>query len=339
MQFYLIWPPILVLLLHRAKVERLWAWAAGIGLASAGLMLGLSFTGVSQTRLYEGTDTHFFSLMFGSALALAFAYNVSTLAKWQSKFTAWSAGKLGWIAGCGLVLMFFTVQWVSLASFRGLMVLASLLSVLMLFLLVSFPRVGAVLERKPLQFIGKHSYGIFLWHWPLLIIITGALGQSYTNPAGWVIVAVLGASVAFTLATEKLVNTPLHQLGVKGYFGGFKDLTWIARVGVATVAAVGVAGTVTAVATAPAESLITRQILAGAAMAAQSQQTVVIRASQPGHGIRECQRSLLLTGLTCLALSNNMAPRSRMSLLRLSLSRWLRRLLVTKSRLSEIQSC
>ena len=273
-QFYLLWPPLLVLLFHRAKATRLWAWAAGIGLASAGLMVGLSFTGAGQTRLYEGTDTHFFSLMFGSALALAFAYNSGVMAKAQAKLTAWGAGKLGWIAGCALVLLFFTLQWVSLASFRGLMVLAALLTVLILFLLVSFPQVGAVLERKPLQFIGKHSYGIFLWHWPLLVIITGALGQSYSNPAWWVIVAVLGASIAFTLATEKLVNTPLHHLGVKGYFGGFKDLTWVARVGVASIAAVGVVGTVTAVATAPSESLITRQILAGAEQAAQTRHAI-----------------------------------------------------------------
>ena len=276
-QYYLLWAPVLVLLYRFVKPQRLWLVPTGIGLGSAALMLGLSFTGglnhaVSQTRMYEGTDTHFFSLMFGSALALGLAYNGAKLQTVAAKLDNRKAGQLGWLLGCALVVLFFTLQWTSLASFRGLMVLASVLSVGILYLLVNFPTVGAVLERQPWQWIGKHSYGIFLWHWPLLVILSAAFKQRYTEAPWWLLTMVLAASAVLTWYTEKLINIPVGNLGLRGYFGHIWGLPRLARAGVAGIVVVGLAGTTAAAATAPTESLITRQIMAGAAQAALSQQ-------------------------------------------------------------------
>jgi len=299
-QFYLLWPPVLVLLLKRVRPEHLWAWAAGLGVISAGLMVGFSFTTVSQTRLYEGTDTHLFSLMFGSALALAYAFNQGFIARWRSRVSLLLAGRAGWLAGCALLVMFLTVQWESLASFRGLMIFAALLSVGVLAALVSYPELGTMLERQPIQWLGKHSYGIYLWHWPLLVILAAIFGQLYSSPPWWLVALVLLASVILTLGTEKLVNAPVASLGLRGYLVKLWRLPRLARIGIAAVAASGLVATGAAAATAPAESEITRQILAGAQQAELTRQLdAAARRITPAGA----ETSLVRTHLITLALA------------------------------------
>jgi len=271
-QFYLLWPPLLAFLFPRVRAHRLWLWAAGFAVASGALMAGLSFVGAGQTRLYEGTDTHFFSLMAGSALALGFAFNGATLRRWGARLPLRTAGSLGWSAGCVLLIMFFTLPWVSNASFRGLMVLATVLSTMLLYLLLCHPALGALVEVGPLKWLGQRSYGIYLWHWPLLVIVSAIFGVRYTEPPWWVIGAVLALSVGFALLTERLVNAPVSALGLRGYWRRVLELPRLVRVGVAAIVATGLLGTTAAAATAPAYSQITMQIMAGAEQAALTRQ-------------------------------------------------------------------
>ena len=75
-QFYLVWPPVLLLLLH---VTRQWWRRAGValavvlGLASTIAMAVLFHPGVDPSRVYYGTDTRLFDLMAGAALAFVAA--------------------------------------------------------------------------------------------------------------------------------------------------------------------------------------------------------------------------------------------------------------------------
>jgi hypothetical protein len=209
--------------------------------------------------------------MFGSALALGLAYNSEALGRLAGRMSTQTAGRLGWVAGCGLLTMFFTLHWVSQASFRGLMVLAALLRTVILYLLVACPALGALLEHQPLQWLGRRSYGIFLWHWPLLIIVSAIFGTRYNQAPWWLILTVLALSVGLTLATEHLVNNPVAALGFRGYFHRIGALPRAARVGVAALAATGLVATGAAAATAPQYSLITMQIMAGAEQAALTQ--------------------------------------------------------------------
>ncbi|MDR2703188.1 MAG: hypothetical protein LBB58_02445, partial [Cellulomonadaceae bacterium] len=178
----------------------------------------------------------------------------------------------GGSAGLGLLVLAARLHWDSDRSFQGLMFGAALASVFILWLILGFPQLGARLEVWPLRWLGQKSYGIFLWHWPLLVITLAAFGRRPYASKWWVIALVLASTLAMTALTERLVHAPLHTLGLRGYFRRVWQLPRFARVAIATIAATGLIGTAAAAATAPSQSEITRQILAGAEAASLTRQ-------------------------------------------------------------------
>lgn len=130
-QFYLFWPVILAGLVAAVAVPRRRALVVlGAGAVSATLMAVLYTSGEDATRVYYGTDTHLFGLMIGAALAFTWAAphgGILGARPWRR----WR-GLVSLLALVGLAVLMLTIRQPSTFTFRGGILLASLLTAVVL---------------------------------------------------------------------------------------------------------------------------------------------------------------------------------------------------------------
>ena len=189
-QFYLFWPPVLLLGLRRLGRTRMLRWMLGIALASTVLM-GVLVTG-SINSAYYSTETRLSGLLLGSAMAFFFA-------PYQIRGTA-GRGARAALDGAGL----FGMLVVDLAT---LLVIAA----------VVHPRsdAGTVLGWGPLRWIGIRSYGLYLWHYPIFCVTRPGLDIPLH---GWpLLVLRLAASFAAAELSYRYVETPIRNGAIGRY--------------------------------------------------------------------------------------------------------------------------
>ena len=219
-QFYLVWPLVVLLLLHVAR--RVWRGAGMIlavtfGLAS-GILMALLFhpgVGVDPTRVYYGTDTRLFDLMAGAALAFGAA------ARRQPRRRARRALHVA----APLAAVVLAAFWVRAGTPAGLptnfmfeggfLICAALGAAVVADARLTEPGAfSRALAWKPLHFIGTISYGIYLWHWPVIVYMTGAR----TGLSGWSLdVARIAATLAVSTASYYLVERPIRRAHLRGW--------------------------------------------------------------------------------------------------------------------------
>jgi peptidoglycan/LPS O-acetylase OafA/YrhL len=213
-QFYLLWPIALLGLLALTRRHVIGArLAVGVALASALLMAVLYEPGANATRVYYGTDTHLFGVMLGVALAFCFAGDLGVLSRWRwLRLRQW----VGFVALAGLVVLMLLVGSDSAFAYRGGILLASLLTVVVLATLPgpdsAFARMN---EWRPLTWVGERSYGIYLWHWPVILIVVALLPAVEPGSDLPVTTAVIALLVTFGLAeaSYRWLEVPVRQHG------------------------------------------------------------------------------------------------------------------------------
>ncbi len=213
-QFYLVWPLALLGLLALTGTHVIRARVAvGIALASALLMAVLYRPGANSTRVYYGTDTHIFGVMLGVALAFCFAGDLGVLAqrRWL-RLRRW----IGFVALAGLVALMVLMGSESAFAYRGGIFLASLLTVVVLAALPgpssTFARVH---EWRPLAWVGERSYGIYLWHWPVILVVIALLppvSPGADLPIATALVAMV-ATFALAEASYRWLEVPVRRHG------------------------------------------------------------------------------------------------------------------------------
>jgi peptidoglycan/LPS O-acetylase OafA/YrhL len=215
-QFYLLWPlAVLGLLALTRRPEVRAASALGLALLSAGLMALRLDTG-SPTRVYYGTDTHVMGLMLGAALAFVYAapHRAWTTSTWWGEHRRQVAA----VALIALLGMMAMGGEDSALTFRGGILLASVATTALLLVVVERPgRLRAVLELPPARWVGARSYGIYLWHWPVFLVIAQDLpvapgGGTYLLTRLWcVVVTLVIADLSY-----RFVETPVRRHGFAG---------------------------------------------------------------------------------------------------------------------------
>jgi peptidoglycan/LPS O-acetylase OafA/YrhL len=213
-QFYLFWPILFagIVALTRTPSARVRV-ALTLAVASALLMAVLFEPGTNPTRVYYGTDTHLFGLMIGAAVAFAFAGEVGVLGqrRWQRQ-RLW----LGFVAMAGLVVMFLRVDSADTFTYRGGIVAASLLSAVVVAALPGAPTAYTRLNcLRPLAWVGARSYGIYLWHWPVILIVTAMMPAVApgSGPAAATVALSLGATFGLAAASYRWIEAPVRRDG------------------------------------------------------------------------------------------------------------------------------
>jgi peptidoglycan/LPS O-acetylase OafA/YrhL len=218
-QFYLVWPfVVLLVLLLRWRWVRFTLFATLAAASAAGMVL-LYSPSVDATRVYYGTDTHSFGLALGAALAIA----TSGMRAHPLEWPRWSRGLLqviGAISVLTLIGIAVLLPTDAPLTFRGGLAVVAVLSALaILGAIVPGSLLGTVLEVGPLRWIGARSYGIYLWHWPVLILLTAALPRWQDSPGTrWLIgLVTVGITVAVAALSYQLVERPIRRLGFRAW--------------------------------------------------------------------------------------------------------------------------
>lgn len=269
-QFYLLWPIVLLLVILRARRGTRIVLLA-VATAASALAMALLLTPGDPTRVYYGTGTHAFGLTLGALLAVLGQWWSTRALEWPRAARRW-LGWVGVVALLGLVALAAVMPGAADWTYRGgLLGVAVLTALVIAALLVPASPLARVLELGPLRWIGERSYGIYLWHWPVIVLLGAMLPTWTSDPAlAW---ALGGIAAAITLAAAALsfryVETPFRR-------GGFRAATrdwavgWrrsrqaaLASATALVLVVTGAAGTAVALVMQPEQSSVEQRIQAG----------------------------------------------------------------------------
>jgi len=220
-QFYLIWPLVVVAVMHTAKGftrgVRILLAASAVGAVASMLEMALLYgPRANLTRLYFGTDTHAQSILIGSVLACSMTLIQTRrgVGGMAPRATGGTARLLLSLLGCaglaGTALLTYTQEGTSPFAYRGGFMLSALSAAALIIGAVCVPGgpLAMCLSTRPLVWIGTVSYGAYLWHYPVFI----ELDPVRTGTTGLELFAIRFAST-FVLAAASyyLVERPVME--------------------------------------------------------------------------------------------------------------------------------
>ncbi len=271
-QFYILWPFILLIgvkLVREAPLPsgvrpRLAVATLGLALVSAILMAALYRPSLDPSRVYYGTDTRAMELLFGAALAMVWpSRKLSPRIGVGARNTLDLLGVIGLLA---IALMIWQSDQYSSFLYRGGFVLLSIATVMVLAPLAHPAcRLGAVLGWKPLVWVGVRSYGIYLWHFPIIVLTTPggvANGEELLREALQVVAIFAVAALSWRYFEEPIRHGALGRFWKRLRSGEWQPASlsregWAAVGGVALVLIAATAG-MAGVNSAPAEGSASR---------------------------------------------------------------------------------
>lgn len=216
-QYYFIWP--FLYLIYRTIKNKV-SQKAGLGLlglfalASCVLMPILYKPEVDVTRLYYGTDTRVYALLFGAIMGL-FAGEKEN----DRVFKLSSNGNI-----LAIILLIVTlVAYVLMDGQAGFTYRFGMLAMTVLFglllWLVTATNLGEKLENPVCEFFGKYSYGIFLWQYPVIYIFGHMPWGKFPGSAFVQLVVITLLSVWSSKFTDALLKKEFSfsQLDFKDY--------------------------------------------------------------------------------------------------------------------------
>ncbi|MGZ6840110.1 MAG: DUF459 domain-containing protein, partial [Frankiaceae bacterium] len=237
-QFYLVWPLVVVALLRgrrltRSRVRRVLVVTAVAALASAVLMSVL--LGGDVSRVYYGTDTRAQSVLVGCALAALLRLR-RTPAGTPGRTPARTGGGApagtpartsappglvtlaGWLGLVVVVAAMITVDGTQRGLYHGGLLLfdTAVAAVLAAVVLAPARGLARLLSVRPLPALGRISYGVYLWHWPVFVVLT-AERTGRTGPA--LLVLRLGVTLVLATLSWRLVERPVLNGALVGWRG------------------------------------------------------------------------------------------------------------------------
>lgn len=215
-QYWALLPVALVAVMWLIRKMRLGLWALAVvlgGLVAVSLSLSVAITADSQPWAYFGPQTRAWELALGGLTAVGARLFVRM---WRPL-----AALMGW-AGV-VAIAYGSVEESHTAAIPGWVMIWSVAGVCMVIAAgCAQPKYGPalILKLPPLRFIGRASYGWYLWHWPALIIAPYAVGHPLSL---WQKVFVALGALGVAIATYYLIERPIKR---------WRDLTKFPKRGV-----------------------------------------------------------------------------------------------------------
>jgi peptidoglycan/LPS O-acetylase OafA/YrhL len=272
-QFYLLWPLIVLGVFAIWRSLKALLVVCVVGALASALEMALLFKPGNSTRLYFGTDTHAQSVLVGAALAVALALWAQRRATPGNPGADWTvrtqSGRrfltaLGVAGIIGSAVLYTSVNSSEPFAYRGGFLLASLAAgaVLLSVSCAQDAPVSRLLSFPLFTFIGRISYGMYLWHFPLFSYINHAR----TGLTGWTLFGVrFVPTLVIATLSFYLVERPIRT-------GTFLS-SWRAWI-ITPVAVLGVALAVLAATVAPAVAAVHEETPAGVVPATPIRQAV-----------------------------------------------------------------
>ncbi|HYI51846.1 MAG TPA: acyltransferase family protein [Microbacterium sp.] len=204
-QFYVVWPLLILLAIALAARMRSAPERAFWVVLSVVTVLSLAFsiyaTFAQPSVAYFSTFTRAWEFGFGALLALLLRRFARPFPNWLAVVGSWSG-----FAMIAAAMIAFTAS----TPFPGYTALLPVVGTTLVIACGSPAQRLAptrLFSLRPVQFIGDVSYGTYLWHWPLIVLLPYALGVPLTTP---VLIGVLLASVALGWASKIFIEDPVR---------------------------------------------------------------------------------------------------------------------------------
>jgi peptidoglycan/LPS O-acetylase OafA/YrhL len=206
-QFYLLWPLIVGFVLWwRRSLRALLVTAVGMVVASAALMAVLYQPGHDPSRVYYGTDTRAQSLLIGAVLGIVLFLHGPI-----RSLVGRTALRVAAVVGAGYTLwLWWRMSERTDVLYQGGFVLAALAVTAVIASVVQPQQgvLGRALSWSPLRWVGRISYGLYLWHWPVYLVLTHARIGIDGTPLLFVR---MGTSVALAALSFYAVERPVRR--------------------------------------------------------------------------------------------------------------------------------
>ena len=214
-QFYLVWP---LILLGASKIfgadrKKMSIGCLLLAIGSAVLMALLFDPHADPTRVYYGTDTRAVSLLIGAWMALNWPGQQLTPENTQgvSKTFVNTLDIVGTIALVGVIVMMVFIGGMDPFMYRGGIILCSVLTAVVLAALVHpRSRLAHIFEAKPLVWVGQRSYGIYLWHYPIILLLKpiNPFGEPFT---WWFMILAIAVTLGVSALSYRFVEEPIRR--------------------------------------------------------------------------------------------------------------------------------
>ena len=224
LQFYLIWPIILLTVLkyfgkkNIARIALIIAMVSGTTLFFVSLQLDQA-NAQQISHIYFGTDTHSLGLFLGSALAVSWIpQNLSADIEKRAQDVIDGIGVVGLL---GLISTFLFIDESNASLYRIAFPLAGIFGCLVIISLVHpASRFAPIISTAPFRWVGQRSYGIYIWHWVIFQVTRPSVdlsGQTWALYLARVLLVLALADISL-----RWVEIPFRQGLVQDWFRGMK---------------------------------------------------------------------------------------------------------------------
>jgi peptidoglycan/LPS O-acetylase OafA/YrhL len=206
-QFYLLWP-ILVLPVLRWRSPRFLLAVAGTMAVASMVAMAVLFDPANSSRVYLGTDTRAAGILIGACFAILLRPDTTMSPKSVRRLDV-----LGVPALLFLGLTWWTLEGRNPLLYRGGLWCTELAALALIACAVAGKRslIARGLSLWPLPLLGRVSYGVYLWHWPVFVVLTA---DRLPVPPLALHGIRLAVTFAVAAASYRLVEQPIRKHGV-----------------------------------------------------------------------------------------------------------------------------